>query len=460
MWFDEVYSWNISLENPKDIVKIASGDIHPPLFYITLKYWTNIFSDSVFAMRMLSTLLIMGGMFWTYKICRLIKITDKRVLAILALYSVSPVLIYYAQEVRMQCLNLFLTTASTYFFLKLLNDKKNIYGAIWALCATLSVYTHYFALLILFSQLIIIIVKFYQKEIDFSFARKMFLFFLIPCVCFLAWLPTFLSQTSQGQPWRTSLSFPQIMDNYLTYFREIFFSYYWSYENKGILTAMTIFSLCLIAGLIIVSIIYLLKSDRKKLPILILFFIPSIIAILVSFRQSIIFSRYLLIIVPYLYILCIFLIFRTKKRYISYTMTVILLAASSYGLSINYNNNYKNNDYRKIEEFITKHHSPNDKIIVEPHYLGWILKYNNRHKLTSLPAPDILGWGLQMQIDSLAKRSDIKNIWMITDFASMEKSDYGELNTKMKAIGFNADSLKDKTFYLYPEKVRASYYYK
>jgi len=460
MWFDEVYSWNISLESPKDIVKIASGDIHPPLFYITLKYWTNIFSDTVFAMRMLSTLLIMGGMLWTYKICRLIKITDKRILAILALYSVSPVLIYYAQEVRMQCLNLFLTTASTYFFLKLLNDKKNIYGAIWALCATLSVYTHYFALLILFSQLIIIIVKFYQKEIDFSFARKMFLFFLIPCICFLPWLPTFLSQTSQGQPWRTSLSFPQIMDNYLTYFREIFFSYYWSYENKGILTAMTIFSLCLIAGLIIVSIIYLLKSDRKKLPILILFFIPSIIAILVSFRQSIIFSRYLLIIVPYLYILCIFLIFRTKKRYISYTMTVILLAASSYGLSINYNNNYKNNDYRKIEEFITKHHSPNDKIIVEPHYLGWILKYNNRHKLTSLPAPDILGWGLQMQIDSLAKRSDIKNIWMITDFASMEKSDYGELNTKMKAIGFNADSLKDKTFYLYPEKVRASYYYK
>jgi len=241
MWFDEVYSWNLSLETPGDIIKIASGDIHPPLFYITLKVWTNIFSDSIVAMRMLSTLLIMGGMFFLYKICRLIKITDKRIIAILILYALSPVIMYYAQEVRMQGLNLFLTMGSTYFFLKFLFERKNIYGGLWALCAALSIYTHYFALLVLFAQLIIIAVKYHQKEIDFVFARKMFFFFLIPCLCFTPWLPTFLHQTSQGQPWRVSLSFPEIIDNYLTYFREIFFSHYWNFENKGVITRGKIF---------------------------------------------------------------------------------------------------------------------------------------------------------------------------------------------------------------------------
>ena len=460
MWFDEVYSWNLSLETPKDIVKIASGDIHPPLFYITLKAWTNLVSDSVVAMRMLSTLLIMGGMFFLYKICRLIKITDKRIIAILILYAVSPVIIYYAQEVRMQGLNLFLTMGSAYFFLKFLYGKKNIYGAFWALCAMLSIYTHYFALLVLFSQLIIIAVKYYEKEIDFSFARKMFFFFLIPCICFLPWLPTFLQQVQQGQPWRVSLSLPQIFDNYLTYFREIFFSHYWNYENKGFIMGATYFSLALILGLISGSVVYILKSDKKKLPIIILFFVPSVIAILISFRQSIIFSRYLLIIVPYLYILCVFIVFRTKKRYISYPVTLILILASSYGLTIYYNNNYKNNDYRKIEAFITEHYTAEDKIIVDPHYLGWIIKYDNLHGKTTLPAPEILGWNLGMQVDSLSKRSDLSKVWIVLDYASMDKNDYDSLNTKMNSLGFKHDSLKNKTFYLYPDKVRTAYYYK
>lgn len=460
MWFDEVYSWNISLETPEDIVKIASGDIHPPLFYITLKAWTNIFGDSVLAMRMMSTVFVMLGMFILYRLCLLIKITDKRTLLILALYAVSPVLIYYAQEVRMQSLNLFLTLASSFFFLKFLYNKKNLYGALWAICAMLSIYTHYFALLILFSQLIIIAVKYYQKELDFPQARKMFLFFLTPCICFLPWLPTFLKQTSQGQSWRTTQTLPEILDNFLTYFREIFFSYYWNYEMKGVIMGETYFSLAVIAGLITSTIIYLRTSDRRKLPLIILFFVPSVIAIMISFKQSIIFSRYLLIAVPYLLILLVFFIFRIRKKYISYPLVFILIAASSYGLNTNYSNNYKNNDYRKIETFIEKDLKTNDKIIVEPHYLGWILKYDNRHEKTKLPAPEIFGWNLSMQIDSLAKRTDINNVWMILDYSSMDKNDYDSLSLSMSSKGFKADSTKEKTFYIYPNKVKASYFYR
>lgn len=460
MWFDEVYSWNLSLENSKDIIATASGDIHPPLFYIVLKGWTNIFSDSVFSMRMLSTLLSMLSILFLFNICREIKITEKRIIFVLLLYAVSPLNIYYSQEVRMQSLNLFLTIGSTFYFLKFLNSKENKYGILWAAFASLSLYTHYFALLILFSQIVIVIVKYLLKEIDLSLTKAGFVYSLIPIAFFSLWIPTFLNQTTQGQPWRTGQSITQISENYLIFFKEIFFSYYWNYENKGVITGTTVFSLILIIILIVSIIIYYKKSDKKKLSIIILFVVPSLIAMLVSFRQSIIFSRYLSIIVPYLFILCTFFIFRIHKKYISYPLIIILIGISCFGLTINYDNEYKNNDYRKIEAYIESNFKANDKLIVEPHYFGWIIKYDNLHKKTSLPAPDILGWNLQMQIDSLSKRNDFNNVWIVQDYASMDKEDYDSVSSKMSLKGFKSDSTKEKTFYIYPNKVKAAYFYK
>lgn len=460
MWFDEVYSWNLSLDSPKTIIETASGDIHPPLFYLTLKLWTNLFSDTVFSMRLLSVLLVIGGMFWTFRICRQLKISDGKILLILLLYTFSPLLIYYAQEVRMQSLNLFLSLGSTYFFLLFLDKKKNIHGIVWAVFASLSIYTHYFALLILFSQFIILMVLYFRKQFDSKFIRRVFLFSLLPLLAFSPWLPTFFKQTSQGQPWRIPQNIIEVSSGYLRFFNEAFFSYYWNYENKGVILGVNIVSVLLILFLLVFSIRYFLKKDGEKLPTIILFFIPSLIAFLISFRQSIIFSRYLLITVPYLLILFGMLIFSFKRKLVSYPLYIILIASSAFGLTINFANDYKNNDYRKIESYLEKNSSPNDKVIVEPHYLGWIIKYDNWHKKTSLPAPDILGWGLQMQIDSLAKRNDIKNVWMVLDYSSMEKNGYDSLNVKMTSIGFKADSLKEKTFYPYPAKVKTAYFYK
>jgi len=38
MWFDEVYSWKLSQKTAVEIIEDTSGDIHPPLYYIVLKY--------------------------------------------------------------------------------------------------------------------------------------------------------------------------------------------------------------------------------------------------------------------------------------------------------------------------------------------------------------------------------------------------------------------------------------
>ncbi len=56
LWFDEVFSWHLSMTSFYDIIVRTANDIHPPLYYFTLKIWNLVFGDSVVSMRLLSAL--------------------------------------------------------------------------------------------------------------------------------------------------------------------------------------------------------------------------------------------------------------------------------------------------------------------------------------------------------------------------------------------------------------------
>jgi mannosyltransferase len=70
LWFDEVFSWHMSLDTFYLILVRTSNDIHPPLFYFLLKIWNWTFGDSVFTMRLLSALFGSFSVFFVYFITR------------------------------------------------------------------------------------------------------------------------------------------------------------------------------------------------------------------------------------------------------------------------------------------------------------------------------------------------------------------------------------------------------
>ena len=109
----------------KKLLVMTSGDIHPPLYYITLKFWIGLFSDSIFSMRALSVLLSILSIFFIYRISKLFIKSDLQIILILLLYAVSPLNIYYSQEVRMLNLNLFLCLGSVYYFYCFINSPSN-----------------------------------------------------------------------------------------------------------------------------------------------------------------------------------------------------------------------------------------------------------------------------------------------------------------------------------------------
>ena len=118
IWFDEAVSirWAQStLARILDVSMKLEEDRLPPLYYLLLKFWTQITGSSEFALRYLSVLcgvLLIAVVFVLGQ-----KLFSKRVgLMVAMLTALSPFLIWYSQEARMYSLAVLLGALGVLFF--------------------------------------------------------------------------------------------------------------------------------------------------------------------------------------------------------------------------------------------------------------------------------------------------------------------------------------------------------
>jgi uncharacterized membrane protein len=463
MWFDEVYSWHLSQKTIKEIFIGSAGDIHPPLFYILLKYWTYLFSDTVFSMRLLSVLLGMFSLIFIYKIARRVLKSDYEILFVFILYALSPLNIYYSQEVRMLNLNLFLCLGSVYYFLKYMDKQTYKNGLPYLAFSMLAAYTHYFAFLIIFTEVFIVFYNYFKNK-DKQLLKRYPVYLIAIMIMYVPWIPVMLSQVSKGQPWRTEQTAAMVAKNSFEYFKEAFFSYYIYYETLVWVyislagTMLIIFYLCFMAIRLTGAGTERTPEQRNLFCIVLLFFIPLLAGIAISIKSSILLSRYLSIIVPYLLISLtgLTLLFYKKKTAVILLGVIILI--SGIGAKIHYENGFKNNDYRKIVSYIEQGYNGKDMIIVEPHYMAWSIEYYVKHNNTSLSQPVNMGWNFNGILDSLNIKKDYGNFWIVLDYSSMDTVRYKELPSVMNSLGYKQES--EKRFYIIPNKVSVQRYVK
>ena len=56
VWFDEAYSIMVAKRSASEIIRLSALDTHPPLYYLVLKIWANVFGWSELALRSLSVI--------------------------------------------------------------------------------------------------------------------------------------------------------------------------------------------------------------------------------------------------------------------------------------------------------------------------------------------------------------------------------------------------------------------
>ena len=149
IWHDEGFSLMLASRSSLDIWLGSARDVHPPLYYEILHFWTEIFGNSVLSVRSLSLVAGIVVVWLGYQIAFMI--SKKRNVALLAglLLSLNPFLIRYSQEVRMYgILGVFLLIAIV-GLIKVSKDSKDWFGyVLYVIGVSAGLYTHYFTAMV------------------------------------------------------------------------------------------------------------------------------------------------------------------------------------------------------------------------------------------------------------------------------------------------------------------------
>ncbi len=147
IWWDEAYSAHLARLDVPAAIRITSGDIHPPLYYILLHYWGLLGGYREYSIRLLSTVFSVALVILVYFWAR--EMFDERAgLWAMAVAALAPVQVLYSQEARMYTMLAFQYAALLYLLWRLATPRSSVPTWMWALLIGIEaslLYTHYFA---------------------------------------------------------------------------------------------------------------------------------------------------------------------------------------------------------------------------------------------------------------------------------------------------------------------------
>jgi uncharacterized membrane protein len=127
-----------------DTVKSLSQDVHPPLYYLILRFWAQCFGSSVAVIRSFSAIISLFVFPCIYWLC--LELFESSLVGWIAitLIAVSPFHVVYAQEARMYSLWTVTILLSNITLLRAIRLKTKSDWGIYAATLTLGLYTFLF----------------------------------------------------------------------------------------------------------------------------------------------------------------------------------------------------------------------------------------------------------------------------------------------------------------------------
>ncbi|MBI4300049.1 MAG: glycosyltransferase family 39 protein, partial [Chloroflexi bacterium] len=208
LWADEGNSAIMAERTVGSIIENSAADIHPPLYYILLHWWSRLAGTSEIGLRLLSVIFGILLVLLIYKLGE--RLFNRWVgLVAAALAAMSPYLIYYSQEARMYMPVAALGTLSVYLMVLLIQrylrsriDRKLIGLALAYVAATATaIYTQYFAFSLLAFENILFILAFWRVPRH----RTIWLIWLLAQAGLaLLYLPWYVRVSGRITAWETS----------------------------------------------------------------------------------------------------------------------------------------------------------------------------------------------------------------------------------------------------------------
>jgi uncharacterized membrane protein len=132
---------------------------HPPLYYLTLRLWAQLFGDSVATIRSFSVFISLLAFPCIYWLCMELFQSPLTAWMSMALIAVSPFHVLYAQEAREYSLWIVTILLSSAALLRALRVPTKLSWIIYAVTVSLALYTYPFSLYVFIGQGIYVVVN-------------------------------------------------------------------------------------------------------------------------------------------------------------------------------------------------------------------------------------------------------------------------------------------------------------
>ncbi len=170
------------------VVQWMSVDIHPPLWRVSATVWVSFFGPDEHITRFLSTLYTLLGLAFFYRLARDLFDVPTALFAVFLL-GLHALFFYYTHELRPYAALVLFTTASHLFFLRWLRRPGFRNALFYVAATTAALYTHFFALYVVFAQLValFLLVRWGGRQMVRALSLP-----ALAGLAFVGWLPSFL----------------------------------------------------------------------------------------------------------------------------------------------------------------------------------------------------------------------------------------------------------------------------
>lgn len=337
LWFDEIFSVHAAEHEWSSLFWFVAQDlIHPPLFYIVLKFWMILGGDSVFWLRLLPVLFSIFAIFPFVRLGRELKLSTNVILLSLFLLAVNGALIKYTQTLRMYSMLMFLALVSMWLFARYFNRGKSFVPLV--IVNILLVYTHYFGWLFVITEIAALLV--FQT---IKWRRAAVMSFSLAAV-FLPWFIAIWQAAQQGSDLAQNIGWQARPGAFqvFTFAIDVIEPFYFQASNiepSSIFLVSIPLLLISATGLVLYFINWKREEHKQSIYLLILFSgIPIVIAFVASWLlpHSVWGTRHLIIVLPPLITLIAHAILSipTRPVRIGFVALVLLLSAAGSAVAL------------------------------------------------------------------------------------------------------------------------------
>lgn len=377
IWTDEGISVKLAKSSLANIVAYSAADVHPPLYYIVLKYWIFIFGSNEIAIRSLSAILGSISLLLIYAIARYIFNSQVAILTT-SISAISPFLIWYSQETRAYSLLLMLTLALTYVFIRYLRSGWSLMIP-YFFVAVAAIYTHYYAIWIIIAHNAYIL---FNWRSSIKKLRMWILAQLLIGISFLPWLFIALKQFGQGQEGRdfSILSIPKAYI-LLTLGRSIDLLRLGKvinaeYGNKvvdGTVIALAV----LVIGYLIMRALFSVARSQDKIEIFpaVYLLLPLLLICVLSFIKPVFDSKSLIVVFPALAMLVSHGILLHAQKSNVVLISLILMLFGYSLINYYFNPVPWKEDFRGIANYLKSNVRQGEVVLLQPGHLDSAFTY-------------------------------------------------------------------------------------